>query len=201
MNVLSNFTYLESIAPTINYATAIQRLTFQDVKNGGFPYPISIADPNSYEKVAIQELRLYRYPERYSGYLHQGQLVAYMKQADWTLRDDLPFSGLATRLNQRIQIWRNGNLSTGDWGVFGLVVDEKQSRPVREEIFFELLNQAILRAKRLGCSKVNIVMSPNDPALGTVAFLGFTPVGRWGEVAGLEGKKQRRYQLTIDTMR
>jgi hypothetical protein len=186
--------FVETIEPTLENATAIQRLTLQDATLGGFKNPTELADPSNPDMVAAQQQRLRDYPERYCGYVRDGKLIAYMKQNDWMIGDELPFTtGVqAARLKARRALHLDP--STGEWGIFGLVASDELEERDRETVLIGLLQRSFSDPRSWETRTVNIVIHENDPVLRIARYHGFGPVGELGEAAGAPGLIQRRYQ-------
>jgi hypothetical protein len=189
-----NLEFIEVIEPTYENAKAIQELTLQDVKAGGFPNPRELADPSSSDKVAAQQQKLRDHPERYSGYARNGQLVAYIKHGEWLAGDELPFaSGLRVAL-LKARSALHLNPSTGQWGVFGLVTSDDLTDDEREVALVKLLQRSFRDSQSGKFRTVNVVIHENDPLLEIAALYRFVPVGKPAEAAGAPGLMQQRYR-------
>ncbi len=186
--------YIETIEPTFDNARAIQELTLQDVRVGRFSEPLKLADPANTEMVAIQQQKLRDHPERYSGYVKDGQLVAYIKQNHWTIADELPFvSGrpaAALRFTRALRL----NPSFGQWGIFGLVASEDLPAGERQGVLTSLLRSTFTDPQTGKPRKVNVVIHDNDPLLSIAERYGFVKYGKKAPAAGAPGLDQFRYQ-------
>lgn len=97
------------------------KLTLQDLRAGGFKDPLSLADPSNEQMIIIQQAKLQQYPERYSGFTRNDELVAYVKQNDWTTIDEFPFTPWYDVLDLAVQpSIRTVEKSTSDQGCFCL---------------------------------------------------------------------------------
>jgi len=186
--------YVETIEPTFENATAILLLTLQDAKAGGFKNPLAIADPSDQKMVATQQQKLRNHPERYSGFVRDGKLVAYIKQNDWTTRDEFPFAKWYDVLDLLVQrLFRMGTY-TGMRGVFGLVASDGLSESDRRFVLVTLLETSFGKRPSGKERITNIVLHKNDPLLTIVPDYGFVAFGRSATAAGAPGLKQRRYR-------
>ena len=143
-----------------------------------------------------ENAKLQQYPERYSGFTRNGELVAYVKQNDWTTIDEFPFTPWYDVLDLAVQRLFRMDTYTGMWGIFGLVAADDLGRELQRGVLAYLLGRSVLDAasgkkRRL----VNVVMHENDPLLQVAMDRGFVALGRRGEAVGAPGLKQRRYQL------
>jgi len=188
------FEFLESIPPTRENATAIQQLTLQDLRKGGFPEPEALADPTNERMVEQQLAKLVRHPERYCGYADNRMLRAYMKHGDWRVGDELPFASQerASAL-KRLRMFKL-NPSTQQWGVFGLVVTDQLDERVRLSVLEDLLRYPITDPRDGTPRTVNVVIHDHDPLKKVAEWLNFVPVGERAEAAGAPGLMQQRYQ-------
>ena len=193
MSSLRGFEFVETIESWFGYAAAVQQMTLQDAETGGFKKPLRLADPDSITKVIDQQQRLRDHPERYCGYTRDGELVAYMKQNDWLVGDELPFAPWPRAIVLRAGRALGRSNSTGQWGVLGLVASNHLSRDKRESVLTDLLQRSF-RDSRGRPRTVNIVIHAHDPLLYIAPRYGFVPVGRPGQAAGAPGLKQQRYQ-------
>lgn len=198
MTTSSDFTFAEVIEPTRENAAAVKRLTLQDLIAGEFPNALELADPSNRKQVRDQRKRLRKHPERYSGYFKGDELVAYIKQNEWRVADELPFVFGEQYDELKALYDHNKAASTGQWGVFGLVVSDKLDKESRDELLTLLLEESLTDPKT-GKTRttVNIVLHANDPLLEIVSHYGFDPVGRLGEAAGAPGILQPRYQRSV----
>jgi hypothetical protein len=186
--------FIETIEPTFENAIAVQVLTLQDIKHGGFQKPLELADPSNSDMVATQQQKLHDHPERYSGYTRDGQLVAYIKQNDWFAGDELPFATGARAVELKASRALHLDPSTGQWGVFGLVASDNLDKDDRESVLLDLLQRSFADPRSGESRTVNIVIHEHDPLLEIAVHYGFVPVGKLGEAAGAPGLMQQRYQ-------
>lgn len=195
MSDVEEFKFEKTIDATRQNAEAIQRLTLQDVIAGGFRNPRELADPDNPELVTRQQSRLNNHPERYSGYTRNGELVAYMKQNEWTLPDELPFSGIVHRVALKLRKELNLDMGswTGEWGVFGLVAADSLAAWESNQLLLNLLRRTYFDAKGQP-QVVNIVLHDNDPLNGHIRREGFVVKGKPGQAAGAPGLEQLRYR-------
>lgn len=189
--------FVHRIVPTWENAKAVQALTLQDVKAGGFPNPEQIANPANVRKVTDQLSKLVDYPERYSGYMLDGKLVAYLKQNEWLIGDELPFVGAAQKAALKAKYAFTKNASTGEWYIPGLVASDQLSPAQREDVLVDLLERALLDPETGEPRVVNIVVHDHDPLLRIIPRYGFVQVGKRGDAAGAEGLKQPRFQRKV----
>jgi hypothetical protein len=186
--------YVKSIDQLFENARIIQKLTLQDLVAGGFKNPLDIANPDNPVMVAKQLQKLRNYPERYSGYTRNGELVAYMKQNDWEAGDELSFTtGINAAMLKASQALHMNPLS-GQWGVLGLVAFDELDKNERDNALIGLLRRSFTDLRTGRPRIVNIVLHENDPVLSIAPRLGFVPVGVPGEASGAPGKIQQRYQ-------
>lgn len=174
----SSVAFVSTIPPTLRNVVAMQRLTLQDVRKGGFPHPRSLANPWSPWLLYRQFKKLKAHPQRYCGFTEAGRLVAYLKCGPWTEADERPF----------VDDELSGGFSE-QRGVFGLVVSDELFYSTQAKILDQLLQYAV----RQSTHPVNIVIHEHDPVLPVARRLGFEPHGPVGEAAGAPGLKQQRY--------
>lgn len=194
MSASNGLEYIEMIKPTFENAKAIQKLTLQDVEAGGFENPLELADPFNTDKVISQRQKLRDHPERYSGYVRDGRLVAYIKQNDWTITDELPFASRSRAVAIRASLGLHMSPSTGQWGVFGLVASNDLNDEEREMVLRELLRSSFVDPRTSEPRTVNIAIHERDPLFKIAVRLGFKAVGEIAEAAGAPGLMQQRYQ-------
>jgi hypothetical protein len=173
----------------------MQQLTLQDVMAGEFKDPYLLANPLSHDMIATQQQKLFSHPERYSGYLLDGKLVAYAKQGEWKIGDELPFASGLYALLLRVRQALGVNLSLHQRGVFGLVASKELNESDQRYVLADLLRRS-LRSRRTAeyHQVINIVLHENDPLLEIATDFGFKAVGKQGDAAGAPGLKQQRYQ-------
>lgn len=194
------YNFLEHIEPSEANARAVQALTLQDVTIGQFPNPRSIANPDSPEMVTRQAERLANHPEQYSGYAdNDGQLIAYIKSAEWLAGDEAPFvaSGFARRALLLVSRSRNGSLHPTERGVFGLVGSDALPQTERDQLLEDLLARAVGRSALVSVAAVNIILHDHDPVIPIATRLGFAPTGTRGEASGAPGLQQTRYRYAF----
>ena len=199
---LPDFEYTPQIEATEANARAIQALTLQDLRAGGFKNPTNLADPDDPDLVWEQRVKLRRFPERYSGYRmnETGFYVACDKTNEWFSDDEEPFADeniFAQMSLLRARMFRGGSLKPKAYGVFSLVASDKLPSEEKYKILTDLLVRSIGRAAAESASVVNIVLHNNDPVTSVATDLGFIPVGRRGEAAGAPGLIQQRYQRLV----
>jgi len=199
MSLSHGLEFVEIIEPTFKNAMAIQELTLQDVKAGGFRRPIELADPLNPGMVAAQQQKLLDHPERYSGYTRDGQLVAYIKQNDWLYGDELPFASGARAVALKASRALHLNPSTGQWGVFGLVASDSLLDGERRNALTGLLQSSFVDPLSGKSRTVNVIIHDHDPLFEVAALNGFGPVGKRAEAAGAPGLLQQRYQRLAGT--
>lgn len=188
------------IEPTIRTARAVQRLTLQDVRAGEFPHPEQLANPDNPRMVARQLQKLRAHPERYDGAFDGGVLQGYMKTAEWTLDDELPFANEVTR--DRLHELRADGVHfdpARTLGIFGLVVSNRLERAAREETIHSFLDIAADKARALSLLSVKIVLHDHDPVQAVAREQGYEFTGRAGEAAGAPGLTQRLYRKPLDS--
>lgn len=186
--------FIETIPPTRENAKAVQKLTLQDVLAGRFEEPRSLADPLNERMVTAQQKKLQDHPDRYSGYVQDGQLVAYIKQNNWLVGDELPFaSGLRATALKALRALHPTS-ATGQWGIFGLVASDDLEVVEYTSALAGLLQRSFVDPRNGKPRTVNIVVHEHDPLLEIVELNGFVPLGELGEAAGAPGLKQQRYQ-------
>lgn len=191
---LRGLEFIGTIEPTRENAQAIQRLTLQDLKVGGFEKPLDLADPSNEYRVAAQQQKLRDYPERYSGYARRGKLVAYIKQNDWLVGDELPFATGVRAATLKVRRAFHMNPLTGQWGVFGLVASDNLGFAEHRGVLDHLLQRSFVDPVSGKDRTVNVVIHDHDPLLEVALYHGFVPVGKRAEAAGAPGLKQQRYQ-------
>ena len=194
MSLPDGFEFIETIEPTLSNATVIQRLVFEDLRESDFREPRKLADPGNPDKVGAQRRKLRSNPERYCGVTRNGQLVGFMKETDWLIRDELPFvAGPRALWLWAQRAFRQSYLPGRPWGIFGLVVSEGLGDEVRQEILVALLERSLEKNGRT--RTVNIVTARVYYLLPWILQdLGFVQVGKPGKAAGAPGIKQWRYQ-------
>ena len=193
MSASHGLEYRETIDATVANATAILLLTLQDLLAGGFLNPLEKADPSNLKMVAAQLQKMRDHPERYSGFFRDGKLVAYMKQNDWTIHDELPFAKWYDVLDLMLVKLLRMDPYTGMWGVFGLVASDELNEIDRRFVLTTLLESSFGK-RSSGKERIdNIILHKNDPLIAIVPDYGFIPFGRSAEAAGAKGLKQRRY--------
>lgn len=201
MSELQDFEYTPQIEATEANARAIQALTLQDVRAGGFNNPTNLADPNDPDLVWEQQVKLRRFPKRYSGYRNEhGLYVAYDKANEWLSDDEKPFADeniFAQMSLMRARMIRGGSLKPKAYGVFGLVASDTLPSEEKYKILSDLLVRSIGQAAAESAFVVNIVLNNRDPVTSVATDLGFIPVGRRGEAAGAPGLIQQRYQRLV----
>jgi hypothetical protein len=196
MSKIDRYTFISPVAPTEENAASIQRLTLQDVLEGGFNNPTDLANPNSRDKVSEQIERLSQQPDQYNGYLDEdGSLVAYAKSGEWCVGDELPFveGAFARRALQVASRLRRNSLNPKAHGVFGLVADESLHSRDCEAMIHNLLFHAMGQAAVASAGVINIVLREGDSVTPIAQELGFVPRGPLAEAAGAPGLMQRRY--------
>ncbi|HSW92172.1 MAG TPA: hypothetical protein VLG09_06010 [Candidatus Saccharimonadales bacterium] len=201
MSKIDRYEFISPVAPTEENAISVQRLTLQDVLEGGFNNPTDLADPNNPDKVSEQRERLSQQPDQYNGYLDEnGLLVAYAKSGEWRVGDELPFvEGALARSALKVAGKLRGNsLNPRAHGVFGLVVGESLPTRDREVIIHDLLSRAIGQAAVVSAATVNIVLREGDIVAPIAQELDFVPQGPFAEAAGAPGLMQRRYQRHLN---
>jgi hypothetical protein len=174
--------YVRWILPTLRKARDVKILTLQDVEAGKFRNPRAIADPSNPEEVRDQRLKMLRHPWRYSGYVYDGRVVAYLVENWWIDSDK--------------ESRETGELG-GLWGITGLVASDRLRNDVRERILTDLLRRAVLRARKINARTVVVFIHDYDPLLNIARNYGFVAVGEKAEVSGAPGLKQQRYELRI----
>lgn len=186
---------VSSIEATRENAVAIQRLTLQDVTAGGFKNPKSLADPDNEALVDTQLKNLKNHPKRYSGFMLDGKLVAYMKLAEWKIGDEWPFATGVPAITVRLKRLLRLSPSTGQLGIFGLVASSELTIANQRLALAGLLAEACKTHNDIapGVKFVNIIMPDNDPLMDIARSQGFVASGKRGEAAGAPGKMQRRY--------
>ncbi len=194
MLIPPEFKFVDRIEESHADAVAIQRLTLQDAFSKGFEKPREIANPDDDQMVGTQRDKLHRHPERYSGYYHNGQLVAFMKQNEWRVDDELPFATWQEALKLLVRKARRLDLSMGQWGIFGLVVSDEFGYELRSALLIDLLKRSFKYPVTGKARIVNIALSEKDPVLSIAKSQGFVVIGKPGEAAGAPGLKQQRYQ-------
>ena len=171
--------YVEAIKPRFKHATSIESLTLQDAVAGGFENPRLLGDPSSFRKIARVLLHLLRYPEQFSGYTLNGELVAFMKQNYANAADHMPLS-------------EDG--SANEWAVFGLVASDQLADDQRQIALVGLLQRSLKDSHTGELRAVNIPIHQNDPLLKVAKQLQFVAVGTPVEVPGAPGLKQQWYR-------
>lgn len=185
--------FIEVIEPSRVNAVEIQKLSLQDLKAGGFPAPHRLANPYNLQKLLKQQRRLRMYPQYYSGYVVDGQLIAFIKQKDWTESDERPFVLEAEAVKLASVSSQGFSPPTGDWGIFGLVAYNGLDDELRDLVLEGLLLTSFKDAD--GKSRtVNAPIHENDPLLPIAIRHGFVPVGPMGKADGAPGLLQQRYQ-------
>lgn len=186
--------FIEAIEPTLENAKAIQGLTLQDVIKGCFDNPLDLANPSSGNMILAQQQKLRNHPGQYSGYVRNGELVAYIKQNHWLVGDELPF---ATGI-RFVRLIANRVLrldpSTGQWGIYGFVASDELDVSDRKSALVGLLQYSLANVLKGKYRTVNVVIYENDPLIDIVSKFGFVPVGKLGEAANAPGLLQQRYQ-------
>lgn len=194
MSFSQGLKFIETIMPTFEYATAIQRLILQDLQAAGLDQPHELADPDNVDMVAHQLSKLFDHPECYSGYVRGDHLVACVKQGEWLVGDELPFAtghqAFVLRAHRALHL----SQGTGQWGVFGLVASNSLEPHEREMVLSNLLQRTFADPRVGEPRTVNVVLYENDPILRLALSHGFVPVGRPAEAAGAPGLIQQRYQ-------
>lgn len=199
MEPSSSLEYIETIEPTLENAKTVVLLTLQDLVMGGFNDPLSLANPSNPVMITAQQKKLHDHPERYSGFIRDGNLVAYMKQNDWTTYDEFPFAPWSDVLDLLLQRVFRMDPYTGMWGVFGLVASDTLSKSDRDMVLTTLLESSF-GTRPSGKERIdNIVLHKNDPLLEIVPRYGFVPYGRLGQASGAPGAKQRRFRRLISS--
>lgn len=185
--------FVEVIEPTRSNAEAIQRLGLQDALAAGFANPYSVANPYDTDVVALQMGKLIAYPERYSGFAKDGELVAYTKQWHWFTGDERPFATGFHALKCHARHLVHRHRPTGEWGIFGLVASNELGVRQRRAALTNLLRYSFGSVEN-GERTVNVVLHDYDPLLEIAEDYGFVRRGRKAEAAGAPGLKQWRYK-------
>lgn len=197
MSSFGGLTYIDTIEPTLENAKAIQRLSLQDLRAGNFERPLELANPNDANLVNAQRRNLRLHPERYNGYVRDGELVAFMKQNDWLIGDELPFTSVLRAFMLKVRRVIRRKPSMGQWGVFGLVASDTLNSEERAEVLQGLLHTALVDPRTGKARIVNVPIHRNDPLLKIAMKNGFVPLGKRGVAAGTFGPKQQRYQRRV----
>jgi len=193
MSYVQGLEYAEAIEPTRENVLAILRLRLQDERAAGFKPSAKQVNPDSEEDFVVQRNKLIDHPEYYSGYTLNGELVAFMKQNEWFISDELPFARPFKAIGLLVRKVFRLNPSTGEWGVFALIASRDLKYELRGNVLADLLTRAYMG---MSVSTINIPIYERDRLRGIALSHGFVAVGKWGEAAGAPGLKQRRYQLT-----
>lgn len=188
------FEFEKTIDATDQNAEVMQALILQDLKSAGIDQPWELANPGDSYKVEAQLRKLRAHPERYCGVTRNGRLVAFSKQNNWFVGDELPFATGFRAIWLKVRRALRLNRMAGQWGVFGLVVLDGLSGDDQDAIFTCLLESSFKDAQGRPRT-VNIIdVGAYGRLPRTLRDHGFTQVGRPGEAAGVPGTKQWRYR-------
>lgn len=199
MSLPADLKFVDTIEDTHDNAKAMKALTRQDMLAGGFPNALERANPDDDEQVAWQQKLLHDNPERYSGYVRQGKIVAYLKQNLWYIGNELPFATGLWAFMLKVMRALKLKVVPGQWGVLGLVASDELSPSEREAVLTDLLKRSFVDPSTFKARTVNIIVHAHDPLLtmGILGQFGFVPKGRPGEAPGAEGLLQPRYQRRV----
>ncbi|HWT39934.1 MAG TPA: hypothetical protein VN081_01500 [Dongiaceae bacterium] len=190
------------IKPSLKNAKAVQRLTLQDVVLGGFPNPDALANPHNPQLVSRQYKKLRHAPDNYFGVYAKDGLVGYLKTAEWTIADELPFAKEQERewLTEMQEATGATTIDPNyELGIFGLVVSDRLAAGTQKDIAERFLDVAVDRGIHLGMTAVNAVFHDNDPVWLLAREHGWQFTGRTGEASGAPGITQRLYKKYLDS--
>jgi len=180
-------------------ARAVQRLNLQQARMLGYENPEDHYDPNSIRLVLRQRQLLKRNPSSYEGAFFDNWMAGYIRTAEWTIDDELPYSNEAARARLKELQERGMNIDPlYKLGVAALIVSNRLDEDVQYDIAEHLLDRAIDRGLALGNTAVNIVVTEPDPVLQVVRDHGFLTTGRIADYPG-STRTHRLYTKPLDS--
>jgi hypothetical protein len=194
MTLSEGLEFVETIEATMENARSIVGLVHQDAEAGGMTELAASANPDDDNVVKVQHYKLHSHPERYSGYMKDGQLVAFIKQHRWTTDNELPFATGGRKIALTIKKTLRLYSETDQWFVSGLVVSDKLEPYERNPLLKELLRKSFMDSDNGKGMVVNIILHDSDPLLDIAPKLGFDWIGKRGVAEGAPGVKQRLFQ-------
>ena len=135
----------------------------------------------------------------YKGAFLDNWLAGYIRTAEWTIEDELPFASEVA--GARLRALQDGGMTIDpllELGVSALVVSNRLDEDVQYDIAEHFLEKAIDSASALGYRAVNIVMTDHDPILEAVQDSGFQPTGGIANYSG-SVMIRRLYTIPLDS--
>lgn len=198
MKYPTGFALVSKVPPTINSARSVQELLLQDLLAADSPHPEEQANPRAHHMVRDQLDRMRAQPERYSGYMSNGRLVALLIHGNWLIEDELPFAVGVRAINLRTRQILRRDPHTGQWGISSLIASIALNDAVRQAMLTNLLTYG-MHDKEGRPRTTNIVLHSSSPLQKIIPGYGFRLTGKPGEVAGVPGVQHRLYRRLVLT--
>jgi|GEM_PF-6864741 len=180
---------LTRIEPSTENATALQRLSLQDLTDGGHRHPTQLANPNNIHGLVVQKEKLARAQNDYLGVFRGDALVAFIKTHEWLLGDQIDFGTRAVRKENR-RLYNEGIRTFPDspLGILGLVADKQAAHyQDRQRMIDDLLGYALFEA-RTGTAvprRVVIPIHDHDEVAPALIRAEFEPMRLSGKSYGM----------------
>lgn len=180
-------------------ARAVQRLNLQQARMLGYQNPEDHYDPHNIRLVWRQMKLLKQNPQNYEGAFFDNWMAGYVRTAEWTIDDEIPFSSDIAR--GRLRELQESGMSIDPLhklGVSALIVSNRLDEDMQYDVAEHLLDRAIDRGIALGNRAVNIVVTEPDPILEAVRDHGFLATGRIADYPG-STRTHRLYTKPLDS--
>jgi hypothetical protein len=192
MTLFEGLEFFETIEPTTENAKAIVSLVRQDAKAGHMTELYEYANSENPDRIDEQLGKMIKDPKSYSGYIKDGQLVAFMKQTELLTGNVLPYAVGGHWIVMMIKKRLRRSPRTGQLFITGLVVSEELEPEERVHALKQLLQKSFTGGRKN--KVVNIVLHDSDPLLDIAPKLGFKQFGKKGDDPAVPGVKQRLFR-------